>query len=334
MTKAVFPDPGGFREAARAHQRAWVRDHLHVQPTHPERVTLPVTEAQQGKNFFSSAVRQAVVERFGATFALNASGLPNTRAADALCSAHIPFNLFAPLRGYLGTPTLARFVTALAARPIASVSEVGFEFAHREAKQAIGDNTAFDAYLLAQAPGSDGGRGPAIFLGVEVKYTEGPYAWGKTEKKRMFAVDDSYCRLTVSSGLFEVGATVELGTRHLKQMWRNMLLGVATAEAMHTEFAYLHLYPEGNVYQGAACSKFAEQLTVNGQGVFRPITYEGFLGAAAALPADALPWLEYLRARYLVPVSILSHAADSRCRHAACRACGAPARRGGSRGRN
>jgi hypothetical protein len=305
MTKTLFPDPSEFRQAARVHQRAWVSDHLHVQPTHPERVTLPVAEAQEGKNFFLTlAVREAVVDRFSATFALNASGRPSTRAADALCSAHIPFNLFAPLRGYLGTATLAQFVTALTARPLASVSKVGFEFAHPDARQAIGDNTSFDAYLLAQAPGSHGRRRPAVFLGVEVKYTEGPYAWGETEKKRMFAVDGSYHRLTASSGLFKVGATVELRTRHLKQMWRNMLLGVATAEAMHTEFMYLHLYPEGNVYQAAACSKFAEQLTAKGQGVFRPITYEGFLGAAAAaLPADAVPWLDYLRARYLVPAS-------------------------------
>jgi len=301
MTKTVFPDPSEFRQAARVHQRAWVSDHLHLQLTHPERVTLPVVEAQEGKNFFSIAVQAAVVERFSATFALNASGRPSTRAADALGSAHIPFNLFAPLRGYLGTVELARFVAALAARQIASVSEVGLEFAHPDARQAIGDNTSFDAYLLARAPGSNGGHGPAIFLGIEVKYTEGPYAWGKKEKKRMFAAGDSYHRLTASSGLFKVGTTVELRTPHLKQMWRNMLLGVATAEAMHTEFMYLHLYPKGNVYQAAACSKFTEQLTAKGQGAFRPITYEGLLGAAeAALPADAVPWLEYLRARYLV----------------------------------
>lgn len=305
MTKTVFPNPNGFRQAARVHQRAWVSDHLHVQPTHPERVTLPVAEAQEGKNFFSThAVREAVVDRFGATFALNASGRPSTRAADALCSAHIPFNLLAPLRRYLDTATLARFVTALAARPLASVSEVGFEFAHPDAKQAIGDNTSFDAYLLAQAPGLHGGREHAMFLGVEVKYTEGPYAWGRTEKKRMFAVNDSYHRLTASSGYFKVDGTAELRTRHLKQMWRNMLLGAATAEAMQTEFIYLHLYPEANVYQAAVCTKFAEQLTATGQGAFRPITYEWFLGAAAAmLPADAGPWLGYLRERYLVPAS-------------------------------
>jgi hypothetical protein len=302
MAKPAFPDPTEFREAARIHQRAWVRDHLHVQPTHSKRVTLPVAEAQEGKNFFSSAVRKAVVDRFGATFALNGSGQPSTRAADALCSAHIPFNLFAPLRGYLGTAGLTQLVTALAARPLASVLKIGFEFACRRARRKIGDNTSFDAYLLARVPGSDGEHGPAIFLGVEVKYTEGYYPWGKTEKKRMSATDDSYHKLTVSSGLFRVGVTDDLRTRHLKQMWRNMLLGSATAEAMHTEFMYLHLYPKGNVYQAAACSKFAEQLTAKGQRVFRPITYEGFLGAAAAaLPADAVPWLEYLRARYLVP---------------------------------
>jgi hypothetical protein len=305
MTRTVFPNPSKFREAARVHQRGWVFNYLHVLPTHPKRVTLPVAEAIAGKNFFSAtAVRDAVVDRFRATFVLNASGRPTTRAADALSSAHIPFNLFAPLRGYLGTATLARFVTALAACPLASVSEIGFEFAHPDARQAIGDNTSFDAYLLAQAPGSDGGRGPAIFLGVEVKYTEGPQAWGKTEKKRMFNVDDSYHRLTALSGLFKVGAPVDLRTPHLKQMWRNMLLGAATAEAMHTEFIYLHLYPEWNAYQAAACSKFAEQLTAKAHGVFRPITYEGFLGTAEATrPEDAVPWLEYLRTRYLVPAA-------------------------------
>jgi len=311
MAKVVFPDPSDFRHAARVHQRAWVSDHLHIQLTHPERVILPVAEAQEGKNFFSPAVREAVVDRFPATFAPNAFRRPSTRAADALCSAHIPFNLFAPLRGYTGTAALSRFIAALAARPIVSVLEVGFEYAHPEARKKIGDNTSFDAYLLTQAPGLDGRLGPAIFLGVEVKYTEGPYSWGKTERKRMFAADDSYHRLTGSSGLFKVGTTVELRTRHLKQMWRNMLLGVATAEAMRTEFMYLHLHPQGNVYQATACSKFAEQLTARGQGVFRPITYEGFLGAAAeTLPADAVPWLDYLRVRYLVAGALASCAAE------------------------
>jgi len=145
MTKTALPDPARFRHAARVHQRAWVNDHLHVQPTHPERVTLPVAKAQEGKNFFSATVQKAVVDRFHATFALNASGSPSTRAADALCSAHIPFNLFAPLQSYLGEAELARFVTALAARPVASVMKIGFEFAHPDARQAIEDNTSFDA---------------------------------------------------------------------------------------------------------------------------------------------------------------------------------------------
>jgi len=304
MTRNVFPDPARFRQVARAHQRAWVIDNLHVQPTHPERVTLPVAEAQEGKNFFSSAIQQAVVDRFGATFALDASGRPSRRSADALCSAHIPFNLFAPLRSYLSNPALPQFITALVACPIVSVSKVGFEFAYPDAKKMIGDNTSFDAYLLAQAPGSSGRHGSAIFLGVEVKYTEGPYAWGKTEKKRMFAVTDSYHDLTASSDFFKSGATVELRTRHLKQMWRNMLLGAATVKTMLAEFMYMHLYPEGNVYQAEACSWFAQQLTAKGQSVFQPVTYERFLGAAAEnLPLDAILWLEYLRTRYLVSAS-------------------------------
>lgn len=303
MARAIFPDPSGFRQAARAHQRDWVTSHLHAHPTHPERVTLPVAEAIAGKNFYSGdAVREAVLERFPATFTLGASGHPTARAADALSSAHIPFNLFAPLRAYLVTPGLARFMATLTARDLASVSAVGFEYADPDARKSIDDNTSFDAYVLAQAPGPAQGQGSTVFIGVEVKYTEGPYGWGKREKRRMFASEDSYHRLTRSSGLFETGAITELRTRHLKQMWRNMLLGAATGEAKKAEFIYIHLYPSGNTYQATACSRFAEQLTPRSQAMFRPTTYDEFLTAAAGtLPADALPWLEYIRARYVVP---------------------------------
>jgi len=299
MAKGNLPDPSEFRQAARTHQRDWVTNYLHVYPTHPKRVTLPVAEAVTGKNFYTAPeVRDAVLERFPRTFTLNASGHPSTRAADALSSAHIPFNLFAPLRASILTPALAPFVTTLAARHVTSVSAIRFEFADPKAKKAIGDNTSFDVYVLAQAPRSGG---PTVIVGVEVKYTEGPYSWGKREKRRMFAVDDPYHRLTASSGLFNVGATSELRTRHLKQMWRNMLLGAATADTTQAEFIYLHLYPRGNLYQAAACSLFGEQLTPKGLVLFRPITYEGFLTAAAeTLPADVIPWLEYVRTRYVV----------------------------------
>ena len=305
MPRALFPNPKVFLEAARAHQRDWVTKHLRVILPDPIRVTLPVTAATEGKNFFPApAVREAVVSRFPAAFALNASGCPGSLAADALRSAHIPFNLFAPLRDYLGTPQLAQFVALLSSRHLAAVSDIGFEFADPRARHAIRDNTSFDAYLLANSAGPHNTRGPDIFLGVEVKYTEGPYSWTRRERQRMFARNDTYHRVTVSSGLFRDGAALALRTRHLKQMWRNMLLGAETARATHTEFIYLHLYPEGNVYQAAACSRFAEHLTPKGRGVFRPTTYERFLDdASEALPADALLWIEYLRSRYLVPGS-------------------------------
>jgi len=306
MPRALFPNPKGFLEAARAHQRDWVAEHLRVILTDPVRVTLPVTAATEGKNFFPApAVLEAVRSRFPAAFALNPSGRTGSLAADALRSAHIPFNLFAPLRDYLGTPHLARFGALLSSRPLATVSAIGFEFADPRARKALRDNTSFDAFLLAQVADTHKGRYPDIFLGVEVKYTEGPYSWTRKERQRMFARNDAYHRLTVSSGLFTVGGALELRTRHLKQMWRNMLLGVATAAATDGEFIYVHLYPNGNVYQAAACSKFAEHLTPKGREVFRPTTYEGFLDdASEVLPADAFPWIEYLRRRYLVPVAL------------------------------
>ena len=66
------------------------------------------------------------------------------------------------------------------------------------------------------------------------------------------------------------------------------------------EFVHVHLFPEGNRYQGESAARFSDLLTrPTGQRAFRAITYETYLVAARAT-VGAEDWVEYCEKRYLL----------------------------------
>lgn len=274
--------------------RSWLKAQG-LRSIHSERVLFPERAALDGKNFFNDEVCELVNQRYKNAFLRGRSGRPRPLANDALRSQHIPFNLFGLLGRYLGSVELAKFLSALAGMELTAVEGLEIECTNPAAEPMLSDNTAFDACLTAR-------RGfQKIVVGVEVKYTEGPYGWGKTEKRRMFDASDAYVRISETAEEIKPGAFAHLRNRHLKQIWRNFLLGVCTAESPTCNFVYIHLFPAGNVYQAAACERFASFLTETGRSVFKPRTYERFLDLAQEyLPGELGLWREYIRRRYIV----------------------------------
>ena len=296
MNRTDYPSPKPFRQAARSHQRLWLRNYLNVESTDHKRVLLPHDKAYVGQNFFSDQVCEIVQGRYPNAFYPNSSGRPRILVGNALRSEHIPFNLFAPLSNYLKSDNLAAFFSTLTGIALTAIDQIYFEYAEQAASSRLGDNTTFDAYAIAR----QGDHRYAVC--IEVKFTEGSYSWGATEKRRMFDASDSYVQLSEASTELQPRAFENLRNLHLKQIWRNFLLGVVTAEYLACDFVYMHFYPEGNHYQAAVCSHFAQNLTNKGLSTFRPTTYENFLNAAKdQLNDDLSPWIQYIDQRYIVP---------------------------------
>lgn len=283
----THPDPEPFRSRARAHMRQWVDRELSVTPTDPVSVILPPAQAAQGGNFYPEFdVRGAVAKRFPGTFRTTMGR--GSRAGDALCSAHVPFNLFAPLASHVASGAAARVLTAMLGTGVQGIDGVAFEQPANRDENLLGDNTAFDAFISSAT----------LRVGIEVKFTEGPYAWGKSERTRMFDPQSPYNVATRTGGWFRDDGAVDLRTCHLKQMWRNMLLAQTLTKRLSVPCYYVHMYPEGNVYQASVVAEFARALTKVGLERFRPLTYERYLEILSSAGCDGA-WVSYLRRRYV-----------------------------------
>ena len=287
----TYPDPTLFLHRARAHMRQWMSNELLVEPTDQVSVLLPATDAASGKNFYDHDVRRAVQERFPRAFRESPS--PGSRVGDALCSAQAPFNLFGPLCSDLHSDRAACVVSSMLGVAVDRVDGIAFEQPARRQDNPLGDNTAFDALISATADDQP------VSVGIEVKFTEGPYGWGRTEKERMHDPGSCYNVATTSGGRFRPNAGVDLRNCHLKQVWRNMLLAQALGSKHAVPSYYVHLYPEGNHYQATVVGNFARTLTDHGSAFFRPITYEDYFQILIQAGCDG-GWLAYLRKRYLV----------------------------------
>ncbi len=216
-----------------------------------------------------------------------------------LRSEHIPYNLFHPIaKQNDDNPELvSAFFQELFGVQIDSITQIRIEYSsyiHR--KVLLNDNTSFDAYIEANH------KDKVIGFGIEVKYTEKSYPYGKTERKQTFDNPNSpYNQLTESSGIY-IGETIDkLKSTKLKQFWRNHLLGIRLVELQELdEFYSVHLYPQGNTYQHQAAQEYQECLEPEHQFRFKPITFEKFIEVAASqfIDAESKNWVGYLRDRY------------------------------------
>lgn len=274
-----------FKVAARLHQSRYRASVLRVgYDTYGNR--LEPSAALGLANYFDGlGVREALRRRY-----------PNysaTRDADMLRSEHVPFNLFAPLaaRARLAAVLLER-MTGVA---FSSGPELQFEWAPTPEGNYLGDKTSFDAYFS----GLDE-QGRRLGVGVEVKFTEGAYAIGRTEARRVRDIESPYWVITRSSAAFLEDRRNDLATDELRQIWRNHLLGLSMLRHRELDrFVSVTLYPAGNRHFAEALPRYRAcvepALTTDIVG----ITFEDYV---SWLPeTDELrAWKDYLRDRYIV----------------------------------
>lgn len=229
-----------------------------------------------------------------------------TGLKNMLRSEHIPYNLFFPLEKLRkSNPKLLNtFLEQLFDNNIKvdEVLQIKIEFASSLHKnELLDDNTSFDAYIEYLDGEKRGG------LGIEVKYTEKSYPYGKTEYKRMLGLQKGeYLALTARCKYYISNINENLISKKLKQAWRNHLLGiklVETAKSDLTQFHSVHLYPKGNTYQTDVCEKYSACLSDHYKNTFVPITFEKFIEVAENTLGKneyikSIDWIAYLKNRY------------------------------------
>ena len=281
-----------FRAAARLHQSRFRSNALGVHEWRNYGSRLPEAAALDGKNFFDlPAVREAVSSRFGRGY--------KKIYWDMLASDHIPFNFFVPLRD---NPLAIQLFSNWVGVEISEVLKIKIECAPKPRELYLDDMTSFDVYIEYET--KDKAHG---VIGVEVKYTEEEYGWGKSERARMFDSSSPYHRVHTLAGIYSDGALVELATPELKQFWRNQLLGESMLQQNGfinkiSTFTSVLLHPAGNEHFGTAAVHYSKQLLSDQKHKFVAVTYEDFIASSRLLSDDGATtkWLDYLEARYIV----------------------------------
>ena len=287
-----YPLDNAFKKVARKHQSEYRANVLCVDfDEYGNR--LREADARGLLNYYGGlGVREVLRKRY--------REYSKSRDADMLRSEHIPFNLFGPLceRNELARYLIERAFGISCAR----VDDVRFEDAPKPREDYLNDATAFDVYIEYTDQ-----QGKTSGIGIEVKYTEGSYPIGKTEKERVADEKSPYWRVTRDSKAFRDSADKGLACDDLRQIWRNHLLGLSMQRRGNIkEFTSVILYPGGNEHFNDVIPKYQSKLNESHCAQVRGCTYEKFVAAITG-SEDILKWKSYLEKRYLVtPVSHLN----------------------------
>lgn len=221
---------------------------------------------------------------------------------NMLRSEHIPFNFFVPFKN---NSEIAIFVfNDLLKISIKKIENILIEYAPSSKKEYLDDNTSFDTYV--EYTDIDGKRG---ILGIEVKFTERAYPYGKTENERMNDPNSIYNILKEKAKIYFPDCYELLKTPAYKQMLRNQLLGVAILEKNKEfdEFTSILVYPSQNKYIEEKAAKYKKEfLRPSLQNKFIAITYENYLDALQRYNQEDNKneeydrWNDYLRNRYII----------------------------------
>lgn len=163
------------------------------------------------------------------------------------------------------------------------------------------DRTSFDTFIEYECEnGSFGG------IGIEVKYTENGYPLGVKERNDIIDDEGMYRQMTQKSGYYDENMDIMmfLGAHHLRQIWRNHLLGYAMVDHGDIQrFHHIHLYPQGNVhFHTYAVPEYKKLLTVKGCNSFIALTFEDLFGLLSKYFTSfkQQEWIRYLYRRYIV----------------------------------
>lgn len=298
--KPTYHPLSGFYKKAKQYQ-VWYKQNMLNIIVHDKIAETMLTDedAQAGNNFNIQwpDLLNSVNERF--TF----SGGNKKMWKNMLRSEHIAFNIFIPIRDLAKNPQTIRFLNELIpGADIQKITKVEVEYVPPDVpkQNLLNDNTSFDTYIeYFNIAGEKCG------LGIEVKYTEKSYPYGKTEKERMFDEEGKslYHQTTLKSNLYLPNSIYRLREKSLKQLWRNHLLGEKMKQiGLIDQFTSVHLYPLGNNYQEKCTKEYVQLLSDSGKQRFVALTFEKFIHLSKTYftkPTETA-WISYLEKRYIV----------------------------------
>lgn len=285
-----------FKAKARAHQFEYKEsvlkdDYAEKNP----QVMLSEQSARQGL-IFCEEYRDLILEK-GDFKAFGTSAL----FSNMLRSEHIPYNIFTPMEE--DRDNAAALFNEIIGGGIAKIIDIKIEFAGDGDKaEYLNDGTSFDAFVRYERV--DGGVGG---IGIEVKYTENAYRLGKKEGEDIVKLEgNKYRQMTEKSNYFipSLDIKVFLKAHHLRQIWRNHLLGFAMLDKGEIQtFHHVHLYPEGNThFYEHALPEYCKILTEEGRESFIGLTYEKLFDLLPRFfqSAKQMKWVQYLNERYMI----------------------------------
>lgn len=298
--KPTIPYPGDnkFRAQARKHQSDFREKVLRIDYDSNDRRAIygnviPSEAAKQGLIFFEGFrdhILSVARKRYG-----KISG--KALYSNLLRSEHIPLNIFSPMGKNL--QKAVELFKEIIGQPIASIKSIHIEYAGKDdPKYYLKDRTSFDAFISYITEDQRKGG-----IGIEVKYTEVGYKIGDKESKDINSDDHPYRLITRECGYYNNPEDKDLHKDHLRQIWRNHILGAAMVGHGDIEiFHCIHLYASKNThFHDEAIPEYLTKLTDIGRKSFIPLTYEDLFDLMSKYFTDPkeVDWIEYLRKRYL-----------------------------------
>ena len=216
---------------------------------------------------------------------------------NMLRSEHIAYNIFYPLEKLRENKPeqLCNLISKILNCKVNQVTEIKVEYAGNVHKsKLLKDNTSFDAYVGFVSKGLKCGAG------IEIKYTEGSYPYGKTELENLENESSLYWQTAKASNMFVLNSEnkKQLITKKLKQPWRNHLLGIKMVQSkLLDKFYSVHLFPKQNTYQQSVTEEYSNTLKDKSKQYFIPLTFEAFVDAANKVEIKD-KWLTYFKIRY------------------------------------
>jgi hypothetical protein len=186
-------------------------------------------------------------------------------------------------------------------RRIKRVQKILFEWWPEPKGEFLNDNTAFDSYM-EYIDENDACHA----VGIEFKYTEREYEYGKKEKKLLFEKKSIYWKKAKLSKLYKPNSYENLRSKPLKQMFRNHLLGnalILSNQLKHLRsFTSVLIYPADNTHIAEYTKKYQQLLTPENDLAFIPVTFEKFISTCEKCHESEITakWLQYLKVRYII----------------------------------
>ncbi len=267
-----FPKESGFKKRMRFHQGWWRAFVLaEKQGHHPTRKNEFIGSAIQqgensGKNFLSENIRRAVNETLQEREEVGAGIIEEGRLFNNLLSSQpLCFNFFGELKidTDFALQVLLRFYSGLT-----NVKRVIFEYAPNE--KYTNDNSAFDVAFEVERENELG------LIGFECKFTD-TFSQREYDKKEYREI---YRQSSIFSKEYE---NYTLG--RYNQLFRNQLMAEAMLQHQKYDFVFTGLFCQQEDKQAIEIGgEFREML--NGDSLFRVITYQSYIEEIQQLPLD------------------------------------------------